>query len=124
MRLRLSAPHNVRTGERQPLNAFAAQGTVHAVAGIGNPQRFFRMLRRAGLSIVEHAFPDHHPFVANDLRFADDRAVLMTAKDAVKCEAFADHRVWEVAVDAEFAAADGERLLALVSSVLQTAPRG
>jgi tetraacyldisaccharide 4'-kinase len=73
---------------------------LHAVAGIGNPQRFFAMLRAAGLDPCEHAFADHHAFSATELRFADGAPVLMTEKDAVKCRAFADERLWYVPVTA------------------------
>ena len=74
---------------------------VHAVAGIGDPERFFVMLRRVGLTIQTHPFADHHPFRASDLDFADDNPVLMTEKDAVKCEAFAKTNWWLVPVDAQ-----------------------
>lgn len=73
---------------------------VHAVAGIGNPQRFFALLRSLGIVPVEHPFPDHHPFARADLAFDDDLPVLMTEKDAVKCSAFADERCWYLPVDA------------------------
>ena len=82
-------------------------GAVHAMAGIGNPGRFFALLRQHGLRIVEHPFPDHHAYTPADLPPDDGRPVLMTEKDAVKCEAFADHRLWFVPVkavpDARFA---------------------
>jgi tetraacyldisaccharide 4'-kinase len=58
---------------------------LHAVAGIGNPPRFFDLLRRLGLDPVCHAFPDHHAFSTADLTFPDCDIVLMTEKDAVKC---------------------------------------
>lgn len=74
---------------------------VHAVAGIGNPQRFFAMLRAAGLDVVEHPFPDHHAFSADDLHFGDDAPILMTDKDAVKCRAFAGAGRWTVPVAAD-----------------------
>jgi tetraacyldisaccharide 4'-kinase len=61
---------------------------LHAVAGIGNPERFFRQLEALGLRFVAHAFPDHHRYRAEDLRFDDCDTVLMTEKDAVKCRAF------------------------------------
>ncbi|HEV3238806.1 MAG TPA: tetraacyldisaccharide 4'-kinase [Casimicrobiaceae bacterium] len=70
------------------------EGVVHAVAGIGNPPRFFALLHRLGLNPVCHAFPDHHRYVAADLAFPDATAILMTEKDAVKCAAFADGRCW------------------------------
>ena len=69
---------------------------VHAVAGIGHPERFFKSLRDAGLSIEPHPFPDHHPFVADDLQFGDDAPILMTEKDAVKCRTFSHRNRWYV----------------------------
>jgi len=85
--------------QHRPLHSFVGQ-RVHAVAGIGNPPRFFAQLRNAGIEIVEHAFPDHHPFSAADLGFGDDLDVLMTSKDAVKCRAFAQPRHWHIPVEA------------------------
>jgi len=65
--------------------SFAGQ-RVHAVAGIGDPKRFFLQLARFGIKVVPHPFPDHHPFRAQDLEFGDEAPVLMTEKDAVKCK--------------------------------------
>ena len=84
--------------QRQPASFFT--GAVHAVAGIGNPERFFSSLRRLGLSPMTHAFPDHHDFVPADLDFADGWPVLMTEKDAVKCETFAPVNYWMLSVEA------------------------
>ncbi|HEY1328693.1 MAG TPA: tetraacyldisaccharide 4'-kinase [Casimicrobiaceae bacterium] len=70
------------------------RGSVHAVAGIANPQRFFDMLAAMRIDAVTHAFPDHHPYTAHDLEFAGARAVLMTEKDAVKCRRIADARMF------------------------------
>ena len=84
---------------------------VHAVAGIGNPQRFFAALRAQGIEVLEHPFPDHHPFSAPELAFGDQLPVLMTEKDAVKCLGFADPRLWCVPVAAQFNPADGHALL-------------
>jgi tetraacyldisaccharide 4'-kinase len=86
------------------LQVFAGQA-VHAVAGIGNPQRFFNQLRNAGLQVIEHAFPDHHAFVASDLAFGDDAPVIMTEKDAVKCAVFAQPNWWVMPVTAELSPA-------------------
>lgn len=72
----------------------------HAVAGIGNPQRYFDHLRALGIPFMPHAFPDHHPYSATDLAFADCDAILITEKDAVKCAAFADARYWVLRVEA------------------------
>lgn len=85
---------------------------VHAIAGIGNPDRFFNSLRKLGLTIFQHSFPDHYQFSENDIDFKDDAKIIMTEKDAVKCEAFADYRSWCMPVEAELEAEFGERLLA------------
>ena len=74
---------------------------LHAIAGIGYPRRFFAHLRTLGLDFAEHAFPDHHPYTAADLRFADADAVVMTEKDAIKCASFAQDNWWALPVEAE-----------------------
>lgn len=84
----------------KPLHDFTGQ-RVHAVAGIGNPSRFFSKLRDAGIDVLEHGFPDHHAFAAADLDFGDALPVLMTEKDAVKCAAFACPHWWSVSVRAQ-----------------------
>ncbi|HHH43629.1 MAG TPA: tetraacyldisaccharide 4'-kinase [Gammaproteobacteria bacterium] len=86
--------------QRRELEGFRGQA-VHAVAGIGNPERFFSSLRAAGLEVLPHPFPDHHLFSPTDLAFADDRPVLMTEKDALKCEGFAAPDWWYVPVAAQ-----------------------
>ncbi len=78
-----------------------AGGGVRAIAGIGNPDRFFATLARLGIDAVCHAFPDHHRYVAADFAFPGARAILMTEKDAVKCTGFADARCWYLPIAAE-----------------------
>ena len=73
---------------------------VAAVAGIGKPGRFFATLRMLGLQVIEHSFPDHHPFVADDLYQPEGRAVVMTEKDAVKCRQFDCPGCWVLQVSA------------------------
>lgn len=92
------------------LESFRGQ-RVHAVAGIGNPARFFEDLRGRGLEIDEHPFTDHHALTAADLAFGDGRPVLMTEKDAVKCRGFADARLWYVPVTAHFSDAQSAALV-------------
>ncbi|UXI66746.1 tetraacyldisaccharide 4'-kinase [Tahibacter amnicola] len=82
---------------RQPLAAFAGV-TVHAVAGIGNPARFFDMLRAQGMAVIAHPFPDHHAFTAADVVFEPGMPVLMTDKDAVKVRPFATDDHWTIPV--------------------------
>ena len=74
---------------------------LHAVAGIGNPGRFFAQLERMGLAFTPHAFPDHHAFRPADLEFAECDFVLMTEKDAVKCRQFERRDLIALRVDAE-----------------------
>jgi tetraacyldisaccharide 4'-kinase len=99
-------------GEESPrsLEEFRGQ-PVHAVAGIGNPGRFFRDLRARGLEVIEHPFADHHPFAPHDLAFGDALPVLMTEKDAVKCASFADPRLWSVPAAASFSETQTRELL-------------
>ena len=73
---------------------------IHAIAGIGHPQRFFAMLRGLGIAAAEHPFADHHPFRPEDLDFPGATAILMTRKDAVKCASFADERCWYLPIRA------------------------
>ena len=99
------------------LASFAGR-RVHAVAGIGNPQRFFSQLRGAGLEITEHAFPDHHRFCRSELDFGDALPVLMTEKDAVKCGALAGLEGWYLPVAAEFEDAEAAQLLGRLRKAL------
>jgi tetraacyldisaccharide 4'-kinase len=111
LRMHLHARRAVRLdgGEAKSVDSFRGQ-TVHAVAGIGHPPRFFATLRAAGIDVREHAFADHHRFTAGDLAFGDALPLLMTEKDAVKCTAFAQPHWWSVPVDAQLTAADTRRV--------------
>jgi tetraacyldisaccharide 4'-kinase len=91
---------NLRDRERRAVPGDFRGKRVHAVAGIGNPVRFFKQLRAMGLEATPHSFPDHHPYSASDLAYPGADAVVMTEKDAVKCERFASDRCWALAVDA------------------------
>lgn len=74
---------------------------VIAAAGIGNPQRFFEVLQTLGVFFETKVFADHHSYNAQDFAIANGRPVVMTAKDAVKCRAFAQPNWWYLAVEAE-----------------------
>ena len=88
-----------------PLAELKGSG-VHAVAGIGNPQRFFERLAQAGLDVREHRFPDHHLYLPRDLDYGNSVPIIMTEKDAVKCQRFARRNMWylpiSVKLDNEF----------------------
>jgi tetraacyldisaccharide 4'-kinase len=93
--IRLAPGHliNLATGEEQRVEEMSGH-KVHAVSGIGNPGRFYQLLGDAGMQVEENSYPDHHNFSAADIEFDDDLAVIMTAKDAVKCRLFATDRHW------------------------------
>lgn len=74
---------------------------IHAIAGIGNPSRFFSFLKKQKLEIIEHPFPDHCQYTASDILFDDELDVLMTEKDAVKCDRFSARQHWYIPVEAE-----------------------
>ena len=78
---------------------------LHALAGIGDPERFFRTLEALGLGFARHPFPDHHAYSAADLAFAGDGVLLMTEKDAVKCAGLTAAEAWVLPVEAEVAPA-------------------
>lgn len=87
----------------------SAPATVHAVAGIGLPQRFFQSLKALGFVLIEHAFPDHHDYQPSDLDFADDLPIITTSKDAVKIQQFAhllpEKAIWILPVQARLSTA-------------------
>ena len=97
--------------DRRPASAFAGQ-TVHAVAGIGDPNRFFMHLRTLGMRALPHPFPDHHPFTPKDLEFGDAAPVVMTEKDAVKLRRSAQAHWWVLPVSAKLDPLFGDWLLA------------
>lgn len=100
MKLEGAVFYNLRDPARTVTASHFRELHNHAVAGIGNPPRFFRHLESLGIALTPHPFPDHHPYRAEELAFADCDAVLLTEKDAVKCAAFADERYWVLRVDA------------------------
>ncbi|MFL2721998.1 MAG: tetraacyldisaccharide 4'-kinase [Gammaproteobacteria bacterium] len=74
---------------------------VHAVAGLGNPGRFFDTLERLGFDVIKHPFPDHHNFNLSDLHFLDHLPIIMTEKDATKCKGLENNKIWYLSVDAD-----------------------
>lgn len=75
---------NLVTSEVIPVGDWNQSNLVHAVAGIGNPDRFFKSLKNSGFELLEHAYPDHHTYHLRDLSFGDSLPVVMTEKDAIK----------------------------------------
>lgn len=87
---------------------------IHALAGIGHPGRFFAHLSQFGLLFDERIFPDHHAFQERDILFDDNRPVLMTEKDAIKCRRFVGPQHWFVPVEARLDEAFAQSLLNLL----------
>ena len=106
---------NLKTGEQRQLQQF--QGIkCHALAGIGNPDRFFTLLKNNGIASKNQRFPDHYRFAQSDIDFGDDKPVLMTEKDAVKCTAIAGQQHWFVPITCIPDPAFGQQLLTLLHS--------
>ena len=103
------------------LESFAGE-TVHAMAGIGNPERFFENLRRQGISVLPRPMSDHSAIVASDLVFPDKLEILMTEKDAVKCTGYSGTKAWYVPVAARFSEPDHARLNNLLDRFLTHLP--
>lgn len=99
---------------RHPVDISFSQ-PVHAVAGIGNPERFFASLRLLGLTVIPHPFPDHYWLKPSDLDYNDDYPVIMTAKDAVKCQDFVQENAWYLQVTAVL----NERAESILSDVFK-----
>jgi tetraacyldisaccharide 4'-kinase len=127
MRLQPVCWINVRSAERIALNALSALVSIdsdfapvlHALAGIGNPQRFFSTIKSLGYDAVYHPFPDHYNFSEQDLQFGADTIVLMTEKDAVKCSLFAGDNCWYLAVEARLDADFASHLVDEIENITQ-----
>jgi len=122
--LQPSVLKSLSTGEEMPIGELAGQH-VHAVAGIGNPQRFFKALSHYNLKPIEHPMPDHHHFAAVDVQFGDNLTVLLTSKDAVKVKALPIDLsgMYEVAVEVKLDDALSRGMNSLVKSLAASVDR-
>jgi tetraacyldisaccharide 4'-kinase len=109
--------HRMAAASDRQLAAALAGQQVHAVAGIGDPPRFFRHLERLGLKVLAHPFPDHHAFAARELDFGDQRPVIFTEKDAVKLRRAAKPNWWVLPVTAKLDPAFGEWLIGRLDGI-------
>ncbi|MDI9245673.1 tetraacyldisaccharide 4'-kinase [Marinobacter sp. CHS3-4] len=100
MTLAPTSLRNLTTGQRLPVDELKGK-SVTAVAGIGNPGRFFDTLRALGAEVTERALPDHHQFRPQDLKCGQHQWLLMTAKDAVKCRGQSLQNAWVLEVEAQ-----------------------
>ena len=106
----------------RPIGRFAGT-TVHAVAAIGNPQRFFDVLRLHGIQVIEHSFPDHAELSSADIDFGDNFEVFMTEKDAVKLDRSARDKFWYVPVELTMDPVEAAPLLEQIESRLRARPQ-
>lgn len=108
--------NSLNNGDQKTLDAFKGQ-KVHAIAGIGHPERFFSLLESRGIQLIRHHFPDHYLYTANDLKFNDALPILMTEKDAVKCAQLGVTNGWYLPVTAVLSAAALDQFNTLVKRV-------
>lgn len=116
MRMKAGYAHNLADDNNVRELASFRGDSVHAVAGIGNPERFIEFLRQAGMRVEAHLFPDHHAYLAGDVCFGDDQPVLMTGKDAVKCRGFGLQNAWYVPVTIDMGDDFSARVLELLGA--------
>lgn len=100
-----------------PVSSLNGQ-SVHAIAGIGNSNRYYSYLRNQKLQIITHEFPDHYPFTEEDVKFNDGLQVVMTEKDAVKCVDFATEHHWYLPITATLPESFTIRLEALMKDII------
>jgi len=99
--LKITGLQRLNGSESSSLTSFTKK-EVHAVAGIGHPQRFFEQLGESSLNVIQHAYPDHHDYQQKDFAGWEDECILMTEKDAVKCRHLSLSNAWVVCVSAIF----------------------
>ena len=107
---------SLKKGTVIPLAEFPFK-KVHAVCGIGNPNRFFNSLRNSGFEIIPHVFKDHYHYKQQDFDFTDDLPILMTEKDAVKCYSFAEERFWYLRITVKINRELEEKLIKKLKSI-------
>ena len=92
---------HLNSSKSYSFDSWPMHNQVHAVAGLGNPGRFFDTLTRLGFDVIRHPFPDHHKFNHKDLYFLDNLPIIMTEKDASKCKHFGNTKIWYLTIEAE-----------------------
>ncbi len=92
----------IKDNKRFNANSWPLSKNVHAVAGIGNPAKFYKTLISLGLNPIRHSFPDHYQFKEEDLDFGDTLPIIMTEKDAVRCLEMNSNNLWYLSVEAKF----------------------
>ena len=92
---------HLKSGKSYSVENWPMHKQIHAVAGLGNPGRFFDLLEKLGFDINRHPFPDHHNFLSSDIYYLDHLPIVMTEKDASKCKDFDNNKIWYLTIDAD-----------------------
>ena len=92
---------HLKSGKSYSIDNWPMHKQVHAVAGLGNPGRFFDLLEKLGFDIIRRPFPDHHNFLSSDIFYLDHLPIVMTEKDASKCKDFDNNKIWYLTIDAD-----------------------
>ena len=92
---------HLNSGKEYSVDKWPMHNQVHAIAGVGNPNRFFDLLLRLGFEFDKNPFPDHHKYNKRDLYFLDHLPILMTEKDAAKCKHFNNSKIWYLSIESK-----------------------
>ncbi len=92
---------HLKSGKSYSVDKWPMHKQIHAVAGLGNPGRFFDLLDKLGFDSIRHPFPDHHNFSSSDIFYLDHLPIVMTEKDASKCKDFDNNKIWYLTIDAD-----------------------
>ena len=92
---------HLNSGKEYSVDKWPMHNQVHALAGIGNPNRFFDLLLRLGFEFDKNPFPDHHKYSKRDLYYLDHLPILMTEKDAAKCKHFKNSKIWYLSIESK-----------------------
>ena len=92
---------HLKSGKKYSIDEWPMHNQVHAVAGLGNPGRFFDLLSKLGFDLIRHPYPDHHNFQSSDIFYLDHLPIVMTEKDAAKCRVFDNNKIWYLTIDAD-----------------------
>jgi len=90
---------HLNSGKEYVIDNWPMHKQVHAIAGVGNPNRFFDLLLRLGFEFDKNPFPDHHKYNKRDLYYLDHLPILMTEKDAAKCKHFNNSKIWYLSIE-------------------------
>ena len=90
---------NLVTQNSIEINNWNKDRIVYGIAGIGNPNSFFSLLRSLDFQVIEKVFPDHHEFIDTDFYEMNDLPIVMTEKDAIKCKFLKNPNCWYLKIE-------------------------